>query len=267
MLRPSADCCGWGARTFSSVAVAGLSSTLARSQLSRIRLFRVSTKPRKLWSSSSTMPWRRSVAAVTRFTRTCSSGEARRLDIASRPIAPSTRTAIGAASMIATRRSYPRRMPDGCRSDARVSAVADKERGHGGGQFVRVERLGDEGRRAGLSSLLLVGLGGERRDDDAAGVLKRGVGCEMADDVEAGSSRHHQIDEHDVGPEAVRHLDRLGDGLGLLEFVVTYQGNAHELAECGLIVADQDPRGLHPPLTPPGGRRAGSGTAACGAAR
>src|SRR6185312_12460050 len=217
--RPSATWPGCSETAFLSDAVAGPSSRLARLQLSRIRLFCVRTKPWRLWSSSSTTPWSRSVAAVTRLTRTCSSVEARRLDIARRtttnaeatssastPIAPSTRTAIGAASMIATRRSYPRRMPDGCRSDARVSAVADKERGHGGGQFVRVERLGDEGRRAGLSSLLLVGLGGERRDDDAAGVLKRGVGCEMADDVEAGSSRHHQIDEHDVGPEAVRHL-------------------------------------------------------------
>src|SRR5262249_9114878 len=162
---------------------------------------------RRLCSSSSKTRASASVEAVTRFTRTCSSVDERRFDIAIRtirkaneiraariPIAPSTRIAMGVASRDSMKRAYPRRSPVCPVVEAGVSALADKKRGDRRGQVVRVERLGDERRGARLAGLVLVVLGCECRDNDALSLPKHRVVGEAAHDVEPGTAGHHHVD-------------------------------------------------------------------------
>src|SRR4051812_16155603 len=200
----------------------------ASSQLCRILSLRVSTKLRRLSSSSSTTRSSRSVDAVTRFACTCSSVELRRFDIASSttanaiatstarmPIAPSTRVAIDAERMFSAPRRYARCSPPvRCCGKRAMSAIVAQKAGNHHRELVRVERLRDEAGRSGSQGLLLIGLRGKGGDDEAAGVLQ------MADDVETRAPGHHHVDKRDVRLELFPDLHRLGHALGLGELVV-----------------------------------------------
>src|SRR5262249_55788373 len=113
--------------------------------------------------------------------------------------------------------------------------------------LIGIERLGDERVGSGFPRFSAVRLVGERGDDDRFRPRQIPLVAHVRDDVKARSGRHQDVDEDQIGPEAISRFYRFGDGSRLLEAVVAHQGDAHQVTQRGLVVTDQNAGGSGTP--------------------
>ena len=87
---------------------------------------------------------------------------------------------------------------------------------------------------------------GIAREDDHPGV--RQLGADLAAGLDARAVGQAHVHDHDVGPEAARHLDRFGFGAGLghdLELVAAIEERDEALPDHLVVVDHQDSQGGH----------------------